>query len=72
VVLGGISYRRYYYVAECWQVSGTGGACTEAAATTTYPAAYVRLVVAVTAPGLNTYVAAALLSASAADPYLES
>jgi prepilin-type N-terminal cleavage/methylation domain-containing protein len=72
VTLGGIPYQRYYYVAACWQVAGSGGACTEAAASTSHPAAYVRLVVAVTAPGMVTYVTAALLSASAADPYLES
>jgi prepilin-type N-terminal cleavage/methylation domain-containing protein len=72
VTLGGVDYRRYYYLAECWQAAGAGGACTTAAASTAHPADYLRLVVAVTAPGRDTYVTAALLSASPADPYLES
>jgi type II secretory pathway pseudopilin PulG len=82
VVLDGLSFSRYNYLARCWQTAATDGStgsrpCTESAAATSYPAAYVRLVVAVTwngqecAGGICAYATATLLSSSATDPYLE-
>ena len=83
VELDGVRYRRYYYLARCWQTAASDGwtadrPCTEAAAGTAHPAEYIRLVVAVTWPdaqcagGTCGYATATLMSASPIDPYLES
>jgi prepilin-type N-terminal cleavage/methylation domain-containing protein len=85
VELDGLRYQRYYYVARCWLKSAAdentsaSRPCGNAVpAGSSYPAEYVRLVVAVTWPGqecaagICSFATAALLSASATDPYLES
>jgi prepilin-type N-terminal cleavage/methylation domain-containing protein len=82
VQLDGVRFARYYYLARCWQTAASDGStasrpCTESAAGSSYPAEYVRVVVAVTWAGPDcgggcSYVTATLMSASAADPYLDS
>jgi type II secretory pathway pseudopilin PulG len=80
VLLSGLRFKRYYYISRCWQEAAVDGAadlpCNASFATTPYPAASVRLVVAVTWPGAEcggtcSNAAAALLSSSSVDPYLE-
>ncbi|MDT4992391.1 MAG: hypothetical protein QOH97_2283 [Actinoplanes sp.] len=80
VLLSGLRFKRYYYISRCWQEAAVDGAadlpCNASFATTAYPAASIRLVVAVTWPGQEcggtcSYAAAALVSSSSVDPYLE-
>jgi prepilin-type N-terminal cleavage/methylation domain-containing protein len=82
VVLGGLTFRRYYYVAKCWQAAAADGMattprpCTVALASAAFPASFIRLVVAITWPGEEcgggtcSFATTSLLSASPTDPYL--
>jgi prepilin-type N-terminal cleavage/methylation domain-containing protein len=82
VVLGGLTFRRYYYVAKCWQAAAIDGVattqrpCTVALASAAFPAAFIRLVVAITWRGEEcgastcSFATTSLLSVSPTDPFL--